>query len=187
MQALEPRVRRFSIGGHYPCIYTLGGINQITMPVRYIILSILLLFPVLQVTAADKDKVESWRGLQKMMSSEEFKASGLDKLTEAELRQLDEWVIRFLAYDAETVVNRDTTIQAMQKTPVLRRIPGHFTGWSGKTVFRLDNGEVWRQRFDDRYRTSLDDPEVEIVRNLLGYYELRVVKTGRRIGVTRVE
>ena len=38
-----------------------------------------------------------------------------------------------------------------------------------------------------RYFTSLEDPEVEISRNLLGYYELEIVKTGRRVGVTRIK
>ena len=136
-------------------------------------------------TVAEED--DAWQGLDKMMNQDEFTAAGLNKLSKEELEQLDDWFVRFLAHDAQTVVQRDRQIQAIQKAPVIRRIAGRFTGWDGDTIFRLDNGEVWQQRFGGKYRISLENPEVEITRNLLGYYELKIVKTGRRIGVTRIE
>jgi hypothetical protein len=33
---------------------------------------------------------------------------------------------------------------------------------------------------------NLENPEVEIFKNLLGFYELKLVQTGRRVGVTRL-
>ena len=65
------------------------------------------------------------------------------------------------------------------------RIKGPFTGWDGKTLFRLDNGQVWRQRIGGRYRYRAESPQVEIVKGRFGYY-LEVVETGRQIGVRRV-
>jgi len=147
---------------------------------------VLLIFTSL-VSQAAEDSPKKWQGIQKLMTSGEFKAAGLDKLSPEELQQLDQWLIHFLAYDSEQIVHDDKTIQELQKKPIQRRIPGHFSGWTGKTVFTLDNGEVWRQRLPGVYKISLENPVVEISKNLIGLYELRVIKTGRRIGVTRVK
>ena len=132
-------------------------------------------------------KSGNWDGVRKMMSAEEFKAAGLDKLSPAQIHKLDRWFLRYLAYDAEQTVKADKKIHKLQKTGVRRRIVGHFSGWTGKTVFRLDNGEVWKQRIESRYAKSLENPEVEIKKNLFGFYEMKILKTGRRLGVTRVK
>ncbi len=129
----------------------------------------------------------NWDGLRKMMSSEEFKASGLDKLSPEQLHKLDRWFLRFLAYDSAQLVKADKKIQKLQQKGVRRRIVGHLSGWTGKTVFRLDNGEIWQQRLASRYAISLDNPEVEIKKNLFGFYELKIIKTGRRVGVSRLK
>ena len=121
------------------------------------------------------------------MSAEEFEGAGLDNLNAEELQRLDKWLLQFLAYESQQLVKADKKIQKLQKVAVRRRIDGHFSGWTGKTVFRLDNGEVWKQRLSGRYAVSLENPEVEIFKNLLGFYELKMVKTGRRVGVTRVK
>lgn len=136
---------------------------------------------------AEETKSGTWYGLKRMMTEKEFKAAGLDKLNAGELHSLDQWLVHFLAYDSNQVVKTDETIRELQKVPLRRRIVGHFSGWDGDTVFTLDNGEVWKQRLPGRYAVSLDNPEVEIIKNLLGFYELRIVKTRHKIGVTRIK
>ena len=138
-------------------------------------------------TLAAKPKSGNWDGLRKMMSSEEFKQAGLDNLSAEELGKLDRWLLRFLAYDSQQLVKVDEKIKKLQKVAVRRRIVGHFSGWTGKTVFRLDNGEVWKQRLGSRYAISLENPQVEIKKNLFGFYEMKILKTGRRVGVSRVK
>ena len=140
----------------------------------------------LGLPAADR-RPAAWEGLERMMAPEEFRSAGLQKLSPEELRKLNEWLVHFLAYDSAEVVRKDEKIQELQNVPVRRRIVGSFRGWSGDTTFTLDNGEVWKQRLPGRYAVNLDNPEVEISKNLLGFYELKVVQTGRRIGVTRLE
>ena len=157
-------------------------LNLLTRPC---IVAILVL--IASCTAAAELKSGNWGGLKQMMSTEEFQSAGLSKLSPEELRNLDQWILHFLAYDSNQVVKTDETIKELQKVPVRHRIVGHFRGWDGDTVFTLDNGEVWKQRLPGRYAISLDNPEVEIVKNLLGFYELRIVKTGHKIGVTRVK
>ena len=61
-----------------------------------------------------------------------------------------------------------------------------FKGWSGKTVFYLDNGQVWRQRASGRYTYMGEDNRVVISKNSWGFYELRLVDADRSIGVKRV-
>lgn len=134
-----------------------------------------------------EEETRSWHGIQKMMTPEEYRAAGLEKLSPDELGRLNQWMLRFLAYDSQIVVQSDAAVQKLQNTPVKRRIAGKFTGWDGKTTFTLDNGEVWRQRLPGRYAVVLENPEVEIFKNLMGFHELRIVKTGKRIGVSRVK
>jgi hypothetical protein len=66
------------------------------------------------------------------------------------------------------------------------RILGEFTGWEGKTLFKLDNGQVWRQSTSGVYRHKATDPEVVIEQGLVGY-KLRVVETKRSIAVRRIK
>jgi hypothetical protein len=66
------------------------------------------------------------------------------------------------------------------------RIVPPFSGWSGQTLFRLDNGQVWRQRIKGRYMFSGDDTRVVITRNLLGFYNMTLVGSGRSVGVEPV-
>jgi hypothetical protein len=146
-----------------------------------------LLSSCLALPAIAGEAGQGWQGIKKMMSAKEFKAAGLDRLTPAEIEALDDWMLRFLAHESQQVVRTDEKVQALQNAPVRRRINGTFKGWSGDTTFVLDNGEVWRQRLPGRYAVTLENPEVEISKNLLGFYELKVVATGRRVGVKRVK
>jgi hypothetical protein len=146
--------------------------------------SLLLAAP---AVAAAEQSTEKWRGFEQLMSEDEFRAAGLDKLSPEELSSLNRWLLHFLAHDSQQVVRTDAAVREAQQAPVRRRIAGPFRGWSGETVFTLDNGEVWKQRLPGRYAVTLDSPEVEIYRNFLGFFELRVLKTGKKIGVTRVK
>lgn len=71
--------------------------------------------------------------------------------------------------------------------PFEARVVGGFTGWSGKTVFTLDNGQVWRQRHDTSYRYQGDDNRVRLAPNFFGFWDLTVVSTGRSVGVRRID
>ena len=62
-----------------------------------------------------------------------------------------------------------------------------FKGWSGKTIFRLDNGQVWQQRVSGRYTYSGDDTLVAISGNRFGFYEMELVAAKRSVGVKRLK
>ena len=67
------------------------------------------------------------------------------------------------------------------------RLTGNFTGWSGKTVFRLDDGQVWRQRSAANYRYRGTDMRVKFKKNWMGGWEMTVVSSGKTVLVSKVK
>lgn len=54
-------------------------------------------------------------------------------------------------------------------TVIVSRIAGTFEGWSGNTLFRLENGQLWEQAsYDYRFHYAYR-PRVTIVRCSRGY------------------
>ena len=74
----------------------------------------------------------------------------------------------------------------VEKQGMTTRIVGQFNGWSGRTRFVLENGQVFEQRRPGRWKIALENPEVHVSQNFMGVYELEVVSEGRSIGVRRV-
>jgi hypothetical protein len=134
--------------------------------------------------AADKD----FPGIRKLMSDEEFSAAGLDALSPAELEALDAWLVRYTVGEADAVrASSEEVKQAEKDIEVVSRLSADFRGWDGDTLFRLENGQVWKQRLRGRYAyTGPPAPEVRITRNFLGFFKMTVVETGSGIGVSRV-
>lgn len=71
------------------------------------------------------------------------------------------------------------------------RLAGDFTGWTGSTLFRLDNGQVWQQtkNYIPDYipRDPITQPRVTISRGFMGSYNLRVEGVKRIVQVKRIE
>ena len=69
------------------------------------------------------------------------------------------------------------------------RIVGDFSGWNGKTLFRLDNGETWQQRRPDSVRRTktISNPKVRIKRNVMGFYVMEIPAAKVRVPVTRID
>ncbi len=153
--------------------------------------------------------------LRTTMSEAEFKAAGLDKLTPAELEYLSRWLegrapapaAAAPATPAAPAVSTSPAAAAPDASPeerfgreqvqrepepdvpdqIVARLKGEFRGWDGKTVFRLDNGQVWQQRVGGKYRSrTYVDPEVVVEKGRFGYY-LRLAGGGRSVGVRRLQ
>lgn len=139
--------------------------------------------------------------VRNLMTPEDFTLSGLDKLSDAELAHLSEWVERYREgavkgpppppkkpsqmTESEKVVYEEKKQEEKDFELVAKVIP-EFTGWSGKTVFRLDNGQTWQQRQPGNLRYSDGDSNVVITRNFFGRYVMTHTATGRSIGVNRL-
>ena len=139
------------------------------------------------VPADDGGRRKDFPGIEKLMSAEEFSDAGLGKLSPNELLALNAWLLRYTAGEAYVVQTTSAEVHdAVADFRMEARILPPFTGWTGTTVFRLDNGQLWRQRIKGRYVHSGDDTAVVITRNFLGYYVMTLTASGRSIGVEPV-
>jgi hypothetical protein len=114
-------------------------------------------------------------GLQKAMSSEEYEAAGLQKLDPAERAKLDEFIRNYVTTSNEkvatTAVDKAVKENKVSAPQVIQsRIVGPFTGYTGRTVFTLENGQRWAQsQYDRAYFPKIDSPGVVIVKSGFGY------------------
>ena len=145
------------------------------------------LFGIVLLLAGHTAGADEFPGITRLMTGAEFEAAGLDKLSPDEVAALNAWLVRYTADEAEVLSQRVEEIKEARTTTILARIVGEFNGWSGSTRFVLDNGQVWQQRNDGQYRVRLQNPEVEIKRNIMGFYVLRLAGKNRRVGVKRIQ
>lgn len=143
--------------------------------------------PRLHAQVAEAPDVET------LMTPGDFRASGLDKLTEAERAHLSEWLERYregalLGPEVNKPPSQWTEEEkAAKEAEIVAKVVPSFRGWNGKTVFRLDNGQIWQQRMPGRLHYSGGASEVVISQNLMGGYVLEHVETGRSVLVKRVD
>jgi len=64
---------------------------------------------------------------------------------------------------------------------------GEFRGWSGQTLFQLENGQLWQQASPGRFFQVTQQPLITIRRGTLGSYWLSVEGANPRVRVIRVK
>jgi hypothetical protein len=136
-------------------------------------------------------KAEAPPDVRALMTAEEFKAAGLERLSPEELEALNRWLLRYSATQATELRQHNELvkeeIQKVEQEGIRTRIAGEFFGWDGHTLFRLENGQVWKQRLPGQWRYRASNPEVELSKNFMGFWTLRVLEADRAVGVTRVD
>lgn len=139
--------------------------------------------------AQGKDDGKDFPGVRALMSDAEFSEAGLDELSAEQLKALDAWLIRYTAGDAQVLSTSSEEVKEAERDyEITARLGSSFKGWTGETLFYLDNGQVWRQRLSGNYPyRGPANPEVRISRNFLGFFKMTLVETNRGIGVTRVK
>ncbi|MBM4216665.1 MAG: hypothetical protein FJ178_02260 [Gammaproteobacteria bacterium] len=139
---------------------------------------------------------------------EVYRAAGLDKLTGAEREALIEWInagAPMVPGTPAPVVSSAPIASAApvaspqpaalptpltplsEKSEINTRILPPFTGWTGRTIFTMENGQVWQQRMDGNYAFKGADTRVIITREAFGLDRMRLVESGRWIGVKRIK
>lgn len=116
--------------------------------------------------------------IEKQMTPEQFKAAGLDKLSPAELANLNAWLnntlevetakAATLAKDKVETENRGF-FSFGKSDPIVARITGEFRGFAKGRSWTLDNGQVWEQ-IDGASLAGVrkTDPQVRITPSLIG-------------------
>lgn len=112
--------------------------------------------------------------IKEMMSPEEFKAAGLNKLSSEELEKLNAW-LRGYRETTEKVTEKKTEKRVSKSffhhEPIVSRVDGSFAGLKGRTVIKLEDGTVWKQaNIDDHAGPSpIEHPGAAVVWTGLGY------------------
>lgn len=163
---------------------------------RLILVSSLLVFS--QLLSAQPE--QPFSSLEERMTGSEFTETGLHKLDPEELAALNRWLReRSIAkYEGPSEGGSAPSLpsQPGEAPPIDRmarekfqsRIVGEFSGWSGNTEFRLENGMVWKQDESDRFRLQpMDSPTVTITPGLFGGWRLSVEGHNRTVRVERIE
>ena len=132
---------------------------------------------------------EGQRVLQDSMTADEFRAAGLEKLSEAELKNLNAWLQGYRA-TTEKKVTEEVTQEVTQKVTekvkasrpkldsVVSRVDGTFTGLTGSTIIKLEDGSSWKQaNSEDRHRAQITDhPSAYVHRTTFGW-RMRIAGT----------
>lgn len=147
------------------------------------------------------------------MSAKEMKATGIDKLSESERRALEAWVLE--NYAARSGLNQSVSTLDGAEAPtepvnkaaesvnqpdrrgltavvdsseIESQISGRFSGWKGRTVFTLANGQIWKQT--DPSETAYfvqENPPVRISRGIFGGWYFQVIGRNSKARVRRLK
>ena len=127
------------------------------------------------------------KSIQEMMTPDEFKAAGLDKLSEDELQHLDAWMQGYRQTTEKTASDKaekkateevkKVTEQANARVArtkldtLVSRVDGTFEGLKGRTLIKLEDGTVWKQaNAEDRYHATVTDrPAAMVIHGTFGY------------------
>lgn len=124
---------------------------------------------------------QSFSTLEERMSAAQFSAAGLDKLSAEELAALNAWLQQNVQQGNATAAPAAASRIGFDQDPtdgsgmVRSRLLGEFRGWEGKTVFPLENGQVWQQVGNDKWAgVKASDPTVVIEPAAFGSWRLKV-------------
>ena len=162
-----------------------------------------LVFCLVILTASGAAVAQDFSSLEERMSAEEFGRAGLDKLSRDELRYLNEWLKKVkrgppaVTAPAPAATNTPAAPAAdsdvgfrpkdSARTTIHSAIDGDFTGWSGRTRFKLQNGMLWQQVGSGEFFYSAQNPKVRIEPKSLGSWKLYVEGTSRSVKVKRIK
>lgn len=150
-----------------------------------------LLLPWMATQAGDTQDFDVLRN----MSVTDFRATGLDHLTDAQIKALDAWFADYQrthpcssAAMAATPTTAPDAAVPTATSSIVAHLDGTFTGWGGNTVFKLDNGQVWQQVDDSDFSTgALKNPKVTITKGLISAYYLSVEGVKESVAVRRIK
>ena len=143
---------------------------------------------------------QQFSSLEEKMSSSDFKAAGLEKLSPEELARLNAFVRaevdkRTAQAHEQGVREQDMADAAKMgfktyqgdRDEIVSAIAGDFHGWDGATTFKLANGQVWRQVEADQFSIRLKNPTVHITPGSMGTWFIEVEGYGAHTKVERVQ
>ena len=127
---------------------------------------------------AEQESSSGGNSIKDMMSPDQFSAAGLEKLSPEELQSLDNWLNRDRQKIEQKATEKAAKNSKQKMDLIVSRVDGEFTGLSGGTVIKLEDGTSWKQaNGDDRFRpTNTDHPGCAVIHTVLGY-KMRIAGT----------
>jgi len=138
--------------------------------VRPALVGLCAIFAFVELAGAAREEISG--SIQQMMTPEEFKAAGLNKLSPEELQKLDAWLQGYRQVAEQAGEKKGSARAERTKMDlIVSRVDGTFAGLTGRTVIRLQDGTVWRQaNADDRFRPKVtDSPAAAVIHGIFGY------------------
>jgi hypothetical protein len=141
--------------------------------IRYSMLGLCMIFACIAPVRAAREEMSG--SIEQMMTSGEFKAAGLNKLSPDELQKLNAWLQGYREVAEKTAEKKATAraskVEHAKMDLLVSRVDGTFNGLTGRTVIRLEDGTVWKQaNADDRYRPRVTDhPGAVVIHGIFGY------------------
>ena len=136
--------------------------------------------------------------LLKAMSAADFRATGLDHLSDAQLKALSAWIAEHQgrsASDCGAVSTVETPkaaaatgTAATSEDTVISYISGSFKGFREGARYTLDNGQVWEQTDDTQASISpITHAKVTIRAGAFNAYYMTVEGAGDSVMVRRIQ
>jgi hypothetical protein len=126
--------------------------------------------------------------IQERMSPEQFKAAGLDKLSSAELKQLNTWFNGEKTVVVEKIVVMPVVQPKEPTDDIHSHLVGEFKGWRGHTRFTLDNAQIWEQTDNSQlFANKLMHPKVRLTHSNLSGWKLQVDGYNAWVKVKRIQ
>jgi hypothetical protein len=146
--------------------------------------------------------------LESILTADQFRGAGLNTLSPDQMATLNGWVTTYLrSQGAASVIPPSSLVPetpaptqatgpaafgatmlkstADEPDSIHSTIVGKFTGWSGSTIFKLANGQIWQQSSPADYETQMQNPEV-IIKKLRFGYLLTLPGRGQTVFVMRI-
>ena len=139
-----------------------------------------LLSVVVQAKVKDNVLLQALGVLKTQMTQQEFTDAGLSKLSGDELKFLDTWLQKRTYDIVQALMLKEPSTDG--QSVVETTISGAFSGWSGDTIWKMDNGQIWQQsEYSYTYHYAYR-PSVLIFRSG-GGWKMRVDGLTEQIGV----
>ena len=145
-----------------------------------------------ELDALNQWLIERFDQVQETVSAEvreEVREEVLEEVREADAAEREAEIERRVAIEVEAAKQEIVEVppEPAVSEPFEAEIVGPFSGWSGRTVFTLSNGQVWRQRSGSNYRHTAKGQVVAVKKNFMGLWTLTVLSSGRTVGVYRID
>ena len=124
--------------------------------------------------------------IRELMSAKDLARTGLERLTDAEIAALDEWLHRYSTQLTKSALDFSSRVVGGADMAIETRIEGDFEGWQGGTTWLMENGQVWQQTSRDNHYFYALNPKVVIYR-VAGGWKMKVEGDREEVFVKRVK